>query len=589
MSNFPPQLILILGTLLIPLFNGSIRRIILLFIPLLTLIYIFLLPKGIYHSITILDYTLTFTRLDNFSLPFAYIFCIFTLLATIFGLHVKDSFLLISAWIYAGSALGVVLAGDFLTLFLFWEIKALSGALLVWLGRTKRSLQAGMRYLMVHIFGGLLLLGGIILRYRETGSLVFEYIGLQGLSDLLILLGFGLNAAFPLLHAWVPDAYPESTETGIVFLSAFTTKAAVYALARGFAGVDLLIYIGVVMTVFPIFYAVIENNLVRVLCYSLINQVGFMVTGIGLGTPLSINGAVAHAFCNILFEGLLLMTMCAVLYRTGKINATDLGGLYKTMPWTTLFCIIGAASISGVPLTNGFVSKPMIVLTAGEEGYLLVWIGLLFASAGVFHHAGIKIPFFAFFSHDSGLRPKEAPPHMLFAMAVMAFLCLLIGIYPPLLYDILPFKTNFNPFTGALIIEQVQLLAFGALAFTLLILSGLYPPEMRSTNLDADWFYRKGAKVFLRFAEKVIARIDYDYINEAYQKLIVRGILTISTKLKTFDFQGVDGVYHGLSNNTLSLSEGFKLLQRGKISDYALFMLIGLIIFFIMVTLFIIW
>lgn len=589
MISFPPQLLLIFGALLIPLFKGSLRKVYLILVPALTLLIFFTLPKGVYHSYTFLDYNFIFGRLDNLSLPFVYIFCLFTMFATIFGLHVRDTYLLVSAWIYSGSALGVVLAGDLITLFLFWEIKAIAGAFLVWLGRTRRSLYAGMRYFMVHLFGGLLLLGGIVLLYKKTGSLHFGHVGLDGIAGLLILLGFGLNAAFPLLHAWVPDAYPESTETGIVFLSGFTTKAAIYALARSFAGEEVLILIGVTMTVFPIFYAVIENNLVRVLCYSLINQVGFMVTGIGLGTPQSINGAVAHAFCNILFEGLLLMTMCAVMYRTGKINATDLGGLYKTMPWTTLFCLIGAASISGVPLTNGFVSKPMIVASSAEAGYLFVWIGLLFASAGVFHHAGIKIPYFAFFSHDSGLRPKEAPPHMLVAMGGMAGLCLLIGIYPPLLYNILPYKVDFNPFTGALIMEQLQLLAFGALAFTLLMLSGLYPPEMRCTNLDADWFYRKGTKVFLRFAEKVLAKIDYDYVGEAYQKVFVRMILAISSKLKVFDQAGVDGVYHGLSKASFSLSEGLKLMQSGKTSDYAVLMLIGLIILFFFAVFFILW
>ncbi len=232
--------------------------------------------------------------------------------------------------------------------------------------------------------------------------MAFGHLGLTGIGNFLIFLGFGINCAWPLLHSWLVDAYPEATIGGTVFLSAFTTKTAVYALARAYAGEPSLIWIGVAMAAFPIFFAVIENDLRRVLAYSLINQVGFMVAGIGIGTELAINGAVAHAFNDILFKGLLFMSVGAVMFRTGKAKATNLGGLYKSMPWTCAFCIVGAASISAFPLFSGFVSKSLI-MTAAAEGHLWVpWFILLFAAAGVFHHAGIKIPFFTFFGHDAG-------------------------------------------------------------------------------------------------------------------------------------------------------------------------------------------
>jgi len=311
------------------------------------------------------------------------------------------------------------------------------------------------------------------------------------LDSWLIFLAFGIKSAFPLLHNWLTDAYPESTETGTVFLSAFTTKVAVYSLARGYPGTDLLIYIGAAMTAFPIFFAVIENDLRRVLAYSLINQVGFMVCGIGIGTALAINGAVAHAFNDVIFKGLLFMTMGAVLYRTGKINGSDLGGLYKSMPLTTTFCLVGAASISAFPLFSGFVSKSMVMVSAIEEGHEYVWAILLFASAGVFHHAGIKIPFFAFFSHDAGIRCKEAPWNMLLAMGLASILCIYIGTFPELLYSMLPFKTDYIPYDSTHVIAQLQLLFFSAMAFVGLKLTGLYPPELRSVVLDAEWTYRK--------------------------------------------------------------------------------------------------
>ncbi len=290
-------------------------------------------------------------------------------------------------------------------------------------------------------------------------------------------------------------------------LAAFTTKIGIYALARGFPGEDLLVPIGAAMAVFPIFFAVIENDLRRVLAYSLNNQLGFMVVGIGLGTELGLNGAVAHAFADILFKGLLFMSMGAVLLRAGSVKATDLGGLYKSMPLTTILCIVGAASISAFPLFSGFVTKSMIMTSAAQEGYSGVWLLLLFASAGVFHHAGIKIPFFAFFAHDSGIRCKEAPPHMLIAMTLAAVLCIGIGIFPEALYAVLPLPVSYEPYTSTHVIAQLQLLVFSALAFSWLMRNGIYPPEIRSVNLDADWFYRRLGMRFVQRADAALQAV----------------------------------------------------------------------------------
>ncbi|MCZ6787537.1 MAG: proton-conducting transporter membrane subunit, partial [Planctomycetota bacterium] len=281
------------------------------------------------------------------------------------------------------------------------------------------------------------------------------------------------------------------TVTGTVFLSAFTTKLAVYALARAFAGTEILIWIGATMTVFPIFYAVIENDLRRVLAYSLNNQLGFMVVGIGVGTQLALNGTVAHAFAHILYKALLFMSMGAVLYRTGTIQASKLGGLYKSMPFTAICCIVGALSISAFPLFSGFVSKSMILSAAADQHYALISIVLLFASTGVLEHSGIKIPFFAFFAHDSGIRCKEAPWNMLVAMGITAALCILIGVFPQPLYDILPYDVEYHAYTTMHVVAQLQLLLWAALAFVFLIRTGLYPAETPSVNLDTDWTYRR--------------------------------------------------------------------------------------------------
>ena len=493
--DIPPFAIFFAGALLALILRRNLLSSLCVGIPILSAAILLSNAPEAQLETSIAGLQLIVFRPDDLNLIFGYVFHIAAVLGAIFAWRVKNPIHQCATLVYAGSALGAVFCGDLVTLFIFWELMALSSAFLVWCGGTRNSVQAGTRYLVIQIISGMLLLAGTVLHYQDTGSLEFTYMGLSGIASTLIFIAFGIKCAFPLLHNWLTDAYPESTPAGTVFLSAYTTKVAVYALARGFAGVEILVYIGMIMTCFPIFYAVIENDLRRVLAYSMINQIGFMVCGIGIGTELAINGAAAHAFNDVIFKGLLMMSMGAVLYRTGKINGSDLGGLYKSMPKTATLCIVGAASISAFPLFSGFVSKSMVMSAALYEGYHGVWIALLFASAGVFHHAGIKIPFFAFFAHDSGIRVKEAPTSMLIAMGIAAVLCIGIGSFPQYLYSLLPYDTDYTPYDATHVLAQIQLLLFSALAFVWLKLSGIYPPELRSTNIDAEWIYRKGLVV----------------------------------------------------------------------------------------------
>ena len=507
-SAFPPGLILILGAVPAILLRGRARQAWMLLLPALSLYNMLAFPEGNHFLLPFFRQELVLARVDRLSVIFGIIFHLIAFIANLYALKVEDRFQNAAGLVYAGAAIGAVFAGDLFTLFIFWEVMTLSAAFLIMARRTERALAAGFRYLLVHVVSGLFLLGGILLQVQSTGTVAFDFIGLGTLSSWLIFIGFGVNSAWPLLHFWLPDAYPEATVTGAVFLSAFTTKTAVYVLARAFPGTEALIWVGAVMTVFPIFYAVIENDLRRVLAYSLINQVGFMMVGIGIGTPLALNGAVAHAFSHILYKGLLFMSMGAVLYRTGKINATDLGGLCRSMPWTCTFCIVGAASISAFPLFSGFVSKSMVIEAAALGDLRLVWFMLLFASAGVFHHAGIKVPFFAFLSHDSGIRCKEAPWNMLLAMGLAAAFCIGIGVYPQPLYSLLPYPTDFQPYTAGHVISQTQLLFFSALAFTLLLLAGVYPAEIRAINLDVDILTRQGGRAFYRLADRSLNTLN---------------------------------------------------------------------------------
>jgi multicomponent Na+:H+ antiporter subunit D len=490
-ADFPVALIPVIGGLLTPLLPMGLRRWSLLLLPCATFYLLLGLESGTTSTVLLFGFEITPLRVDKLGLAFAYVFCIAAFLNALFAWRIESAVEPTAAMVYAGAAIGAVLAGDLLTLFVYWEAAAIASALVIWARGTQSAWRAGMRYIVVQLGSGMLLAAGAAIYYAQTQTLAFDRIGLDAPGGLLIFLAFGVKAAFPLLHNWLQDSYPEASPTGTVVLSAYTTKLGIYALARAFPGTEELLWIGTAMAAFPIFYAVIENDLRRVLAYSVNNQLGFMVVGIGLGTELGINGAVAHAFADILFKALLFMSMGAVLLRTGTVNGTDLGGLYKSMPWTTGFCIVGAASISAFPLFSGFVTKSMIMTSAADQGHVAIWLVLLFASAGVFHHAGIKIPYFAFFAHDSGIRCKEAPASMLAAMAIAAALCIGIGVFPDLLYALLPFAVDYVPYTASHVLAQLQLLVFSALAFAVLMRTGVYPPELRAVNLDFDWVYRR--------------------------------------------------------------------------------------------------
>lgn len=525
LMHLPPGAVLILGGLLLPLLPKGLRRWGFILLPLLSGLHLYSLPRSHDVWLTFLGLELQPVRIDRLSLVWGTIFHIAAFLSAIYGFHVRQKRQMVAALTYAGSAVGAVFAGDLVTLFVYWELTAITSLFLIWakhehledlaedpssdvtpedvVHQHRRSYRAGMRYVLIQVGSGVLLLAGILLRYRKTGDLAFDELGLYDLATMLIFLAFGVKAAFPLLHNWLQDAYPEATVVGTVFLSTFTTKMAIYALARGFPGTSELIWIGAVMTAFPIFFAVIVNDLRRVLAYSLNNQLGFMVVGIGLGTELSLNGTAAHAFTHILYKSLLFMSVGAVLYRTGTAKGSKLGGLYKSMPWTTAFCIVGAASISAFPLFSGFISKSLVLSATANAHLTIVWMVLLFASAGVFHHSGIKIPFFAFFSHDSGRRVKEAPAHMMLAMGVTAFLCIAIGVYPDPLYAMLPYAVDYEPYTTSHVVNQIQLLVLSSLAFTVLNRfkwkgEKLYPPELPSTVLDSDVTYRRRAPAIVR-------------------------------------------------------------------------------------------
>ncbi len=486
--NIHPGLLLIAGAGLVPFARSGYRSALVLMLPLVALYIIWQLPTGLGGQWQFLDYSLTFILADNLSRLFAIAFGLMTLAGMLFCCQQARNLELMAALVYAGAALGAVLAGDLITLFIFWELMAIGSTLVIWSNRTRRAWRASLRYLQMHLFGGVLLMAGITGHIQATGSIDLAVMTPDSIASWLILAGFLVNAAVWPLAAWLPDAYPESSFSGMVFLSAFTTKTAVYVLLRMFPGTELLMVLGAVMVIYGIVYALLENNIRRVLAYSIVNQVGFMLIGIGIGTELALNGAAAQAFVHILYKGLLLMTAGAVMFQTGKDKCTDLGGLFQSMPLTTGCAIVGALTVMAFPLTSGFVTKAMINSAAAKEQLTWVWLLLQVGSAGAILHAGLKYPWFVFFHRDAGLRPAEPPANMRLAMVALAFLCILIGMAPCSFYQLLPYGAAYAPYTADHVIAQLQLLLFAALAFFLL-LKQLQPRA--GILLDTDWLYRR--------------------------------------------------------------------------------------------------
>lgn len=506
----PPGLVLIVAGLVLPALPFRSRQAALLIAPVLALLLVWLIPDGASLVLPFLGYDLVLVDGNTLARFFGTVFAIMAFGGGLYALNQRNTAELMAAFFYAGTAMGVVFAGDLISVFIFWELMAIGSTLVVWTGGG-RAASAGMRYAVIHLLGGVLLMAGIAGHIGTTGSIAFSAMATDSPAHWLILAGFMINAGGPPFSAWLPDAYPQASYSGTVFLSAFTTKTAVYVLLRGFPGAEVLIVLGLIMVFYGIIYGILENDIRRILCYSLVNQVGFMVTAIGVGTPLALNGAAAHAFTHIIYKALLLMSAGSVITMTGKRTCSELGGLYRRMPVTAVTGIIGGLSISAVPLTSGFVSKAMIAAGAAEAHMMIVWLLVTGAAIGVFIDIGLKWPWYIFFARESGIKTADPPLAMCAAMVLFAALCLTIGIFPAALYALLPYSVDYTPYTVAHVVTMLQLLGFGGLAFFLVL---PYLKRTETITLDFDWLWRgpgrviardfgdRYAKVCLRFADR---------------------------------------------------------------------------------------
>ena len=501
---FSPAFVLLIAAVLICLVKGHARTAVILIAPVITLWAIWQIPDGVQSTVKFLSYNIEPVEGSPLRRLFATIFAIMVFVGGLYSFRIARWYELAAAFAYAAGAIGVCFAGDLITLFLYWEMMAIFSTIVVWCGGTPGARAAGIRYAIMHLLGGVVLKVGIEGVVVGTGSIQIQAMLATDFSTWMILIGILINAAAPPVSAWLADAYPESTPTGSVFLSAFTTKTAVLALILLFPGEPVLIGIGLFMVMYGIIFALLENDVRRILAYSVVNQVGFMVVAVGIGTEMALNGATAHAFAHIIYKALLFMSAGVVIYRTGMNKCMELGGLFRTMPLTCVCGIIGALAISSFPLTSGFTTKSMISQAAIDGNLVWVYMALTAASAGVFLHAGIKFPWFVFFQKDSGLRPKDAPWNMGLAMVIFASLCILLGVFPEMLYALLPYPVDYQPYSVGKVLFYLQLLLFSGLAFFVLL------PLMKRTmtiSLDTDWFWRRAAVYVFRIIERILGSI----------------------------------------------------------------------------------
>lgn len=494
---------LLAAAVLAALLPAGARRVVALAGPATALALAWALPDGAQGEASLLGDTLVWGRVDALGRMFSIVFALIAVLGVVYAWATPRRRLLTAALASAAAAQGIVLAGDWITLYASWEALAIASFVLISDGARPASWRAGVRYLLVHLAGGAVLLGGIAWHRGTGGDPLVGPMG-SATAGWLVLLGFAVNAAIPPLHAWLTDAYPESSPAGSVFLSAFATKSAVYALARVFPGEEVLVWAGVTMALYGVVFAVLETDVRRLLGYHIVSQVGFMVTGVGLGSPLAVSGAAVHAFAHILYKGLLFMGAGAVVHATGRRRLSDLGGLAGAMPWTLVFYMVGAFSISGAPLLNGFVSKSLVVAAADElHRGGVAWL-LTLASVGTFLSVGLKLPWLAFGGPDRGVRPDPVPRSMLAAMAATSALCALTGVVPGLLYALLPHPIEYAPYTTAHVLEALQLLA-GTLAGFLLLRDKLRSGA--KVTLDFDRVYRAVGRVVSQGLAGPVARL----------------------------------------------------------------------------------
>lgn len=517
-SIFHPGLFLILCGVIAFFLPERLRRIPVIGGPAVTFIAFFLMPIGTSHTLTIADrFTLSYLNVTNENYLYLFVFSVIALIAGIYSAHSNRKLESFAALNYAGASICVAMAGDWLTMLIFWEYMAVTSLCLVWCSRTSRSSGAGFRYLIMHMAGGNLLLFGILLKIFQGNMAITCITGQYDLSFWLIFLGVAVNAAVVPLHTWVPDAYPEATLSGTLYMASFTTKIAILSMLRIFSGEQFLIVLGVIMMLYGALFALMENNLRRVLSYHIISQLGFMVIDIGIGGEIGANASIALAFSNIIYKAVLFMCAGAIIKATGITKISQLGGLAKKMPLVCVCFFIAALSIAGVPPFAGFTCKSLSMTAVHATGSHLLEILMLVGSIGTALSILFKMGYFTFFGKDRNVTVRPIPKNMYVAIVIGAALCILFGVAPDLAYRMLPYPEHYHMYSLHHLLEYMQLIPAALLAFVL-YLKNMAPHD--TITLDLDWFLRKPFKKGFYAVSSFLANIQarYDGVGVRFQR-----------------------------------------------------------------------
>lgn len=487
-----PSIVLLLGAVIIAVLPRKYKKYLLLATGIAGLILALRLPAGMEYTLPWIEgLPLVILRVDQLSWLMTSAAALMLLASILYGWGEIGHREITWGLVYAGASCGALLSGSLIMLVIWWEVMAAGAAFMLISRHDRHAVNAGIRYLLVHFFGGNLLLFGIVLLARQGYVLVEPLSRGMGAGYWLVLAGVGVSAGMIPFHSWIADAYPNASIAGSVVMSSMTTKVAAITLLRLFAGETFLVWMGILMAFWGVFYALRENHIRRLLSYHIISQLGLIITAIGIGTPLAKNAAVALTIGNMVYKGLLYMSTGSIYYCTGKQKLTELGHQIETVPVNACFFFVGALSIAGMPGLMGFACKPMVMAAAGSEHMALVSVLLYFAGIGTFLSIPLKLGYNMFVGVNPAPEMKKPPKIMMYVgMALLAVIIFIAGFFPGRFYQLLPWSelTSYTPYTLDHVVSEFQLLLGSLLAF--IVLHHLFKVK-KGVSLDMDWFYRR--------------------------------------------------------------------------------------------------
>ncbi|MCJ7684465.1 MAG: hypothetical protein MUO68_09240 [Desulfobacteraceae bacterium] len=559
--------------LILPFFRGRFWRWLLFVPPLSAIVLAFRMKLGAYWALSYVGQNLVLGRVDTLSMSFVILFSLMTFICTIFAFHVQEKAHHVASLFYMGASFGCILAGDYWTLYIFWQLMIVSSAFLIWLSRRPRSAQAGFRYMLLLLLSSVLLLAGILLRQRVTGTFVFGPADTHMMwhFDWLILAAFCINGAVVPFHAWLTDAYPEATVAGAVFLSVFTTKTAIYALARCFVGLDFLVVLGAVMAAYGAFYALTANHIRRILAYLMVSQGGLMLAGIGMDTKMGLDGAMALVYAHTFYNALLFMAAGCLIHSLKEDHLSRLGGIAPRVPFILVCTMVGGLSMSAMPLLNGFIAIPLILEAGWQESPVLA-MALALAMAGTFTAVGLRLPYFAFWSKKPQKREKQdtLPLNMTVAMALASLCCIIQGIFPQLLYRRMPAPLEESPFTLWKILGAFLFLGLICLLF-IFVRRGLTPGTRRLP--DFDLLYRLVGRGIMGLLARPMAWMDSIW-TDLYLTVVLRATTGTARGAGWFDKSGIDKAVDGTARSVLGLGKISARMQTGRLQEMLAWMVL---------------